>query len=180
MSAPSASASSRAASGSHFMSRASAAAITQRSRVSFVHARQFHHAAIVTQGFADALVAIFVLHVHAAQVGWQTEMIGNEENDRLRIGRAEVVFQRGKLFLLCAAGVEGFQVADKDHLEGRHQRRRLGLVENVEDIGLGEIQIAERELAQSGVQQRVDDSTAAAFIEEDFVPDQHVTGAQTP
>jgi hypothetical protein len=44
---------------------------------------------------------------------------------------------RCEFFLLAAAAVEGFQVADEEALEGRHEGWGLGLIEDLEDGGVG-------------------------------------------
>jgi hypothetical protein len=111
--------------------------------VGFVNPGQLHQATIVAQRLADTLVAVFVLKLHTPQIGGNTQMVGDEDENCLGIGRSEVVFQRRELFLLCAPGVKVFQVSDKDHLKGRHQRRRAGQVEHMKNAGLGQIEIAE-------------------------------------
>ena len=48
----------------------------------------------------------------------------------------------------------------------------------MENAGLGQIEIAERKLAQRGVDQRVDHGAAAAFVEKDLIAGEHVAGPQ--
>ncbi len=78
-------------------------------------------------------------------------MVGDEDEHCLGIGRTEVVFQRSKLFLLGAPGVEVFQVSYEDGLKRGHQGRRAGKVQHMENAGLRQIEIAERKLAQRRV-----------------------------
>ncbi len=76
------------------------------------------------------------------------QKIGNEHQQRLRVGRAEVAVERGELVLFCAAGVEIAHVAHKDHLERRHERGRLRAVEDFEDGGGCKIEIGEAEVSE--------------------------------
>ncbi len=151
-------------------------------RVTLLHAHQLHHAAPIAQRLADALVAVLVLHVHAAQVGGQMQMIGNENQQRLRIRRAPVGIERGKLIFLRAARVERFYIAQKQHLKGRHQRRRLRAIERLEDARLRQVDLCQREIAHGGpgscIDQRIQNRAAAALVEVCFIAEQHISGPQ--
>ena len=116
----------------------------------FVHARQFDHAAVLAESFVQALEAVLVVHLHAARVGRDAQEVGDEEQQRLRVGRTEVAIERGELFFFCTARVELPHIANEDHLKRRHQRRRLRAVKHVEDRGLGEVEIGEAEIAKIG------------------------------
>ena len=118
--------------------------------VVLVDAGQLDDAAPVAEGLADALVALLVLVVHLAEVGGDAEVVGDEEEEGLRVGRAEVGVDGGELFFFAAAAVEGFEVADEEDLEGRHERGGLGAVEDVEDAGVGEVEVVEGEVAGVG------------------------------
>ena len=118
--------------------------------VFLVDACQLDHAAVRAQRFGQALVAVLVVEFHAARIGGDAEEVGDEEEQRLRIGRAEVALERGEFFFLGAARVELPHVANKDDLEWRHERRRLRAVENFKDGGLGEIEVGEAEVAEIG------------------------------
>ena len=135
MSAPSASTSSRAASGLHahlgFLRRGHGPA----HGVFLAHARQLHHAAVLAQRFPQALKAVLVVHLHAPRVRRNAQEIGDEQEQRLRIGRFEITVQRREFFLLGAARVELPHVAHEDHLERSHQRGRLRAVQHFEDGG---------------------------------------------
>ena len=63
-------------------------------------------AAPVAEGLTDAVEALFVLEVHAAEIGGEMEVIGDEEEDGLGVGRAEVGVDGGELGFLRTAGVE--------------------------------------------------------------------------
>ncbi len=105
-------------------------------------------------------------------------MVGNKDQHCLRIGGAEVVFQRRELFLLRPPGIEVLQVFDEDGLKWRHQGRGTGQVEHLKNAGFGQIEVAERKLAQRGVYEQVHDSAAAALVKEDFISGENVPGPQ--
>ena len=50
-----------------------------------LHARQFDDAAVLAHGFADALVAFLILHLHAANVGGNADVVGDEDDQRVGI-----------------------------------------------------------------------------------------------
>ena len=178
MSAPSASTSSRAASGSKRMPRDFGLGGDPADGVDFSDTGQLDQAAGVAQRLADALVALFVLIVHAAQVGGDAEVVGDEEQDGLRVGAAEVGVDGGEFGLPGAAAVEQLEVAHEEHLEGSHQRWRLRAVEDLEDGGLGEVEVVKREVARGLRSQRGQHSLTAALVEECLVAQQDVAGAQ--
>ena len=105
-------------------------------------------------------------------------MVGDEEEDGLGIGAAEVSVDGCEFLFLAAAAVEGFEVADEDTLEGDHEGRGLGKVEDVEDCGVGEVEIVEAEVAFVGWGQGGEDAVAAALVKERFVAEENVAGAQ--
>ena len=92
------------------------------------------------------------------------------------IGAAEVGVEGGELFFLRAAAVEGLEVADEEDLERRHQGQGLSAVEDVEDRGVGEVEIVQAELALVGRGELGENAVAAALVEEGFVADQNVAG----
>ena len=146
--------------------------------VGLVDAGQLDEAAPVAEGLADLFVALLVLVVHLAQVGGDAEVVGDEEDEGLRVGRAEVGVDGGELFFFAAASVEGFEAADEEDLEGRHERWGLGAVEDLEDAGLGEVEVVEAEVAGVFGREGGEDGFAAAVVEEDLVADEDVAGAQ--
>ena len=117
-------------------------------RIGLSHAGQLDQAAGVAQRLADSLVALFVLIVHAAQVGRDAQVVGDEEQHGLRVGAAEVGIDGGKFGLPGTAAVEQLEVAHEEDLEGSHQRWRLRAVEDLEDGGVGEVEVVQREVAR--------------------------------
>ena len=81
--------------------------------ISFVHAGKLDQAAPVAERFADAVKALAILHVHAAEVGGEMEVIGEEDEQRLRVGRATIGMEGCELFFFRSPGVELLQVPDK-------------------------------------------------------------------
>jgi hypothetical protein len=65
---------------------ASAEAMTQRMASVLVDAGEFDEAAPVAEGLADAVVALFILIVHLAQVGGDAEVVGDEEERACGLG----------------------------------------------------------------------------------------------
>ena len=144
--------------------------------VVLVDAGEFDEAAPVAEGVADLFVALFVLVVHLAEVGGDAEVVGDEDEEGGGVGGAEVGIDRGKFFFFGAAAVEGFQVANEEDLEGRHEGWGLGAVEDVEDGGVGEVEVVEAEVAGVGGREGGEDGAAAAVVEEDLVAEEDVAG----
>ena len=88
---------------------------------------------MLAQRLSQPLEAILVVHLHAPRVGRDAQKVGNEQQQRLRIGRVKVAVERGKFIFLGAARVKLAHVAHEDHLEWRHQRRRLRAVQHFKD-----------------------------------------------
>ena len=103
-------------------------------------------------------------------------MVGYEEDEGLRVGGAEVGVDGGEFFFFAAAAVEGFEVADEEDLEGRHEGWGLGAVEDVEDAGVGEVEVVEAEVAGFFGGEGGEDGFAAAVVEEDLVAEEDVAG----
>ena len=102
----------------------------------------------VAERFADSVVAVLVLHVHAARVGGDADVVGDEEEQRLRIRRAEIGVDARQILLFSRRGCRALQIADEDDLEGRHEGRRLRAVERLEDADFREVEIGEAEVAE--------------------------------
>ncbi len=100
MSAPRASTSSRAASGSKRDGLLLGVGDDPASGVAFFDLGELDDAAPIAEGFANAIEAFFILHVHAAEVGGEVEVVGDEDEDGLGVGGAEVAIDGGELFLL--------------------------------------------------------------------------------
>ena len=103
-------------------------------------------------------------------------MVGYEDEQRLRVGAAEVSVDCGKFFLLRAAAVEVLEVADEDDLERHHERWSLREVERVEDGGVGQVEVVEAEVALGWIQNRGQDSSTAALVEKRLVSEEDVAG----
>ncbi len=176
MSAPSASTSSRAASGS------SARVSLLRRRdgpahgVLVAHPRQFHHPAVLAQGFRQPLEAILVVHLHAPRVGGDAHEVGDKNQQRLGVGRAEITLQRRKLVLLCPARVKLAHIAHKNHLERRHQRGGLRAVQHFENRGSAQVQVGEAKIPEVRRHKGLQHGPPAAVQQEDLVARQHVAG----
>ena len=133
---------------------------------------------MLAESFGKALEAILVVHVHAARVGGDAQEVGDKKQQRLRVRRAEVAIERRKLILLGAARVELAHVADKDYLEGRHERGRLRVIEHFKDGGCCEVEVGEAEIAQIGLNEGLEDGGAAAIQQEDLVAGEDIAGAK--
>ena len=70
-------------------------------------AGELDEAAPVAEGFADAVEALLVLHVHAAEVGGEVEVVGEKDEDGLGVGAAAVGFEGGEFFLFWLRGCRG-------------------------------------------------------------------------
>src|SRR5262249_14248621 len=79
---------------------------------------------------------------------------------------------------LRTARVELFQIADEQHLERGHERRRLRAVECFEDIRLGKINVREAEIAEVCRDKDVKHCTAAALVAKNLIADEDITRAQ--
>src|ERR1700733_9278561 len=101
-------------------------------------------------------------------------MVGYEEDEGRGVGGAEVGVDGGEFFFFAAAAVEGFEVAEEEDLEGRHEGWGLGAVEGFEDAGFGEVDVVEGEVACVGRDEGGEDGFAAAVVEENFVADEDV------
>ena len=144
----------------------------------FFDARQFDDAAVLAHGFADALVALFVLHLHAADVGGNADVVGDENNQRVGIGILAVVLDGGQLFFVGAAAKKILHAAHEEDLKRSHQRGSAGAVENLGQIGFGEIEFEEAEVAQIGGNQMLEDGVAKALAEKSLIADEDVGRAQ--
>ena len=53
--------------------------------IRFIHPSQFHHAAMLAQCLADALITFLVLHVHPPRIRGNAQMVGHEEDNGVGI-----------------------------------------------------------------------------------------------
>src|SRR5579859_3975628 len=116
--------------------------------IAFFHARQLDDPAEFTQGLADALKTFFILHVHAAHVGGNADVIGDKNEQGIRIRIFYVLLDDIKVFFVAAAAIERLHAANEEHLEWRHQGGSAGAVKNFSQIGFGEIEFVKAEFAQ--------------------------------
>ena len=178
MSAPSASTSSRAASGSTRVPASCAVATIQRmASSSFTRASSTMPQCSPSVSL-QAVEAVLVVHVHAAHVGGDAQKIGDEDQQSLRIGRAEVAVESGELVFLGAARIELAHVAHEDDLEGRHQRGRLRAVEHLEDGRRPQVEVGQTEVLQVRRNEGLHHGGAAAFLQKQLVPGQHIAGLE--
>ena len=178
MSPPRASTSSRAPSGSIFTPAAGAVLGDPADGFALFHARQFDDAAVLAHGFADALVALFVLHLHAADVGGNADVVGDEDQQRVGIGILAVLLDGGQFFFVGSAAKKILHAAHEEDLKRSHQRGSAGAVENLGQIGFGKIEFEEAEVAQIGRDEVLEDGVAKALAEEGLVAHEDVGGAQ--
>src|SRR5207248_3787621 len=144
----------------------------------FFHPRQLDDGAMLAQGLAQPLEALAILQLHAAHVGGNVDVVGDENQQRIRIGVLEVIGQRLELIVLLAAAVQRLDVAQEEDLEGRHQRGSAGVVEDLLQWRLCQIEFVQAEIAQRAGDQVLQDGVAAAAAKKTFVAYQHVGGAQ--
>ena len=178
MSPPRASTSSRAPSGSIFTLAAGAIFGNPADRFALFHARQFDDAAVLAHGFADALVAFFVLHLHAAHVGGNADVVGDKNDQRVGIRILAVVFDGREFFFVRSAAKKILHPAHEEDLKRRHQRRRAGAVKNFGQIVFGKIELEKTEVAQIGGNQMFQNGIAKALAKKCFVADKHICRAQ--
>jgi len=124
------------------------------------------------------LKAVLVVHLHAARVGGNAQEVGDKNDQRLGVGRAEIAVQRCKLVLFGAARIKLAHVAHKNHLEGSHQRGGLGAVKDLEDRSAGQVEVREREVPHLRGHKGFQHGGPAAVQEKRFVAGQHVPGPQ--
>jgi AcrR family transcriptional regulator len=89
--------------------------------LAFLDTREFHDIAELAQRFLDALVAVAVRHFHAARIGGDGDVVGNEDEERVGIGIVEVVLDGVEFFVVRAASVEFLHATHEEDLERRHE-----------------------------------------------------------
>ena len=143
-----------------------------------MHARQFHDAAVLAHGLADALVAFFILHLHAAQVGGNADMVGDKYEQRVGIRILTIILKGGQLLFIGPAAKKILYPAHEENLKRRHQRRRTGTVENLRQIVFRKIELEETEVAQIGRHQMLEDCIPKALAEKSLVAHEYIRRAQ--
>src|SRR5581483_11785337 len=131
----------------------------------------------VAQRFANLFGAVLVLHVHGAQILRQADVVGDEDDQSLRICPAKVVVDGGKLVFLLSAPVERLQIADEEHLKRRHQGWCLCEVKRFKDGCIGEVEVVQAEIAKIAGYESIQDAASCTLHQEGVVAKQNVTGA---
>ena len=105
-------------------------------------------------------------------------MVGDEDEQRVGVGILEVIVDGAKFVIVLAASVEVLDAANEEDLEGRHQRRRARLIENLLQIHLAQVHVVDAELAHVRRHQVLQDGVAAALAEESLIADEDVPRRQ--
>ena len=77
-------------------------------------------------------------------------MVGDEYDQSVGIGILAVVLDGGKFFFVRAAAVEILHAAHEEDLKWSHERGGTGAVKDFRQIGFGEIEFEETEVAEIG------------------------------
>ena len=102
-------------------------------------------------------------------------MIGHEDEQRIRIGILEVVFDGAEFVVVLAAPVEILDAANEENLEGRHQRRSARLVENVLQFHLAQVHVIDAEFPHFRGHQVLQDGVAATLAEKCLIADEDIS-----
>ncbi len=146
--------------------------------ITLFHARQLNHAAEFAQGFPDAFEALFILHIHAAHVGGNADVIGNEDQQRIRIRIFNVLLDSIEIFFVAAAAIEGFHPANEEHLKRGHEGGGTGAVKNFSHVGFRQIEVIEAEFTKVGGNKVLQDGIAAAAAKEGLIAHQDISRIQ--
>src|SRR6266536_2267379 len=77
-----------------------------------------------------------------------------------------VILDGGELFFIGTAAIKVLYTAHEEDLKGGHQRGSAGAVENFGQVGFGEIEFEEAEVAEIGGDQVLEDGVPEALAEE--------------
>ena len=94
------------------------------------------------------------------------------------LGFLTVLFDGRQLLFVRAASVKVLHAANEEHLEGRHQRRGTRAIENLQPVGLRQINFEQAEVAHIGGHQVLQDGFAAPLAKEHLVAHEHVCRPQ--
>jgi hypothetical protein len=147
-------------------------------RFAFLYTRKLYDLATLPKSLSNALVAVFVLHFHFAHIGGDTDVIGDEDDQRIRVRVLEILFDGRELSVMLAASIKRFDTSDKEHLEGRHEGRRPSPIQNVGNLHLVEIELVETELPHSLRNQVAQYRVAALPAEKRFVSEEDIPGRE--
>ena len=147
-------------------------------RLALFHTSQFDDAAVLAQGVTDTLVAVSVLHLDAAGIGGNADVVGDKDDKRVGVGVLTVFLDGGQLLFVRSAAEKIFHATHEKHLKRRHEGGRTGAVENLRQVRLAEIEFEEAEFPQFGWNQMLEDRIAKALAKKRLVTDKHVGRTQ--
>ncbi len=174
MSAPSASTSSRAASGSMRTPASCAVATVQRiASSSFTRASSTMPQCSPSVSRRRSKRFLSSISMRRLSEGMRRK-VRNENQQSLRIRRSEIAIQRSKLLFFRAACIELPHVAHEDHLKRRHQRRRLCAVEHLKDRSAIQVHVRQAEVSQVWRDKSLEHGSAAAIEQESLIARQHI------
>ena len=103
-------------------------------------------------------------------------MVGDKDQERVRVGILAVLLDSSQLLLIRSTGEKSFNAAYEEHLERRHQGGGAGTVEDFAQVGFGKIEVEQAEIAQIAGHQVLENGFAEALAKEDFIADENVGG----
>src|SRR5205823_4112377 len=106
-----------------------------------LHASKFHDGAILAHSLADSFIALFVCEINAAGVCRNANVIGDKDQDRVRIWVFAVLFDCAELLFIRAASKQRLHSTNEKNLEGGHQRSGLSAVQNLNQISFRKIKL---------------------------------------
>src|SRR5207244_12129449 len=89
--------------------------------LAFFHTRELDDGTILAQRLPDTIVALLVGHIHSSRIRGNTDVVGNEDQYRIRVGVFAVGFDGSQLFVVRSAPKQVLNAADEEHLKRRHQ-----------------------------------------------------------
>ena len=147
--------------------------------VGLFDAGEFDEAAPVAEGLADAVVALFVLVVHLAEVGGDAEVVGDEEEEGLRVGASGSRRRWRRTLLFCCRGRRGFlRLRTKRTWKGA-MRDGVWARSRISKMVVSARSRSWRQKSRvSGGARVARTALAAALVEEDLVAEEDVAGAE--
>ena len=144
----------------------------------FFHPRQLDNGAILAQGLPDALVALLVGQVHAARIRRDADVVGDKNQHRIRVGVLAVGLDGSQFLFVRSSSKQVLDAADEEHLKRRHQRRSTRAIENLWQVGFGQIKLKQAEVAEFGRHQVLENGFAAALAEENLIAHEDIHRTQ--
>jgi len=105
-------------------------------------------------------------------------VVGDEEDQRVRIRIGEILPQRLELGIVLAAPIERLHAAHEKNLEGRHERRRKRLVQDFLKRSLFQVELVQAEVAEFKREQMFEHSLAALPAEKGLIAGEDVSRLQ--